>query len=119
LQELATVPTLSATRGLKPTLIQRKVQTTASWMQPPTSFFEVSMSRIQIENGYSLCVLHRQSFTHLLLEQTLADGSIVLHGEKKLSQTDLAAFFANTGTDVEGIKATLSSLPSTHLQNGA
>jgi hypothetical protein len=71
------------------------------------------MSRIQIENGYSLCVMHRQTFTHLLLEQTLADGSIVLHGEKKLSQADLMAFFASVGADFEHIKATFSSSPST------
>jgi hypothetical protein len=72
------------------------------------------MSRIQIENGYSLCVMHRQTYTHLLLEQTLADGSIVLHGEKKLSQADLMAFFASSGVDFEHIKATFSSSSSTN-----
>jgi hypothetical protein len=71
------------------------------------------MSRIQIENGYTLCVMQRQTFTHLLLEQTLSDGSVVLHGEKKLSQADLMTFFASAGTDFEHIKATFSGNPST------
>lgn len=67
------------------------------------------MSRIQIENGYALCVMHRQTYIHLLLEQTLTDGSVVLYGEKKLSQDDLLTFFSTAGADLEGIKATFSS----------
>jgi hypothetical protein len=79
-----------------------------------TAYLRFLMSRIQIENGYSLCVMHRQAYTHLLLEQTLPDGSIVLHGEKKLSQHDLMTFFANSGVDFEHVKATFSSGSSTN-----
>ncbi|MFN3267415.1 MAG: hypothetical protein ACK41E_11325 [Deinococcales bacterium] len=64
------------------------------------------MSRIQIENGYSLCVMYRQTFTHLLLEQTLADGSVILHGEKKLSQQELMMFFSDMDSDFKRFKAT-------------
>ena len=62
------------------------------------------MSRIQIENGYTLCIMHRQPYTHLLLEQTLPDGSTILHGEKKLENSELEAFLAfgsNNAKDIQ------------------
>jgi hypothetical protein len=62
------------------------------------------MSRIQIENGYTLCIIHRQPYTHLLLEQTLSDGSTILHGEKKLENSELEAFLAfgsNSAKDIQ------------------
>jgi hypothetical protein len=77
------------------------------------------MTRIQIENGYVLCVMQRQAYTHLLLEQTLPDGSVVLHGEKKLSKEDLLTFFASSGANVEGIKATFFNQPEISAKKDA
>jgi hypothetical protein len=95
------------------------VQSTPSVVAASDLLLWEDMSRIQIENGYALCVLHRQTFTHLLLEQTLADGSIVLHGEKKLTQEDFLAFFKVIGSDFEGIKANFASQPVALAKNEA
>jgi hypothetical protein len=67
------------------------------------------MSRIQIENGYTLCVLHRKQFTHLLLEQLLPDGSIVLHGEKKLESQELAAFLSTETNSLQDFQAAFNN----------
>lgn len=68
------------------------------------------MSRIQIENGYTLCIMHRQPFTHLLLEQTLPDGSTVLHGEKKLETAELQAFLSNSTSSAKDIQSVFQNL---------
>ena len=65
------------------------------------------MSRIQIENGYTLCIMHRQPYTHLLLEQLLPDGSTILHGEKRLEQAELEAFLAISFSSLLELQAAL------------
>ncbi len=67
------------------------------------------MSRIQIENGYTICIMHREPFTHLLLEQQLPDGSIVLHGEKKIESQDLAVFLSTGTNNIQDFKAVLNN----------
>lgn len=65
------------------------------------------MSRIQIENGYTLCIMHRQPYTHLLLEQLLPDGSTILHGEKRLERAELEDFLAINTNSLLDIQAAL------------
>ncbi len=50
------------------------------------------MNKIEISNGYRLLVTHRNQQVHILLEQTLPDGSVILHSEKKLELHELQAF---------------------------
>lgn len=68
------------------------------------------MSRIQIENGYTLCIMHRQTHTHLLLEQQLSDGSTVLHGEKKLESHELEAFLMGVSSNTQDFRAAFLKL---------
>lgn len=68
------------------------------------------MSRIQIENGYTLCIMHRKPSTHLLLEQQLADGSTILHGEKKLESHELETFLIGVSTSPQEFKAAFLNL---------